>query len=208
MFASAAQDRVVYRITDSDGTLLAGYSDVPEPVKAMEGLEPRYFDATFRGQPIRAVALLQPLIGIGEHHFALVIIGQTLHAYEQMVDDLWTEEIKRQLVLVVIAAALAWFGLNRGLAPLARISAEIAQRPPDTLDLIEIGQVQKELRPVVGRAQSGRRTCAQSNCGTAALCCRRRPSVADSIDRTKGPSLLWFGSDPGRGPGSLACGSQ
>lgn len=149
MFASAYQDRAIYRITDSDGTLLAGYSDVPGPGKAMEGLEPRYFSASFRGQPIRAVALRQPLIGVGEHRFALVIVGQTLHAYQQMIDDLWIDEVKRQFFLVIIAAALTWFGLNRGLAPLVRIGEEIAQRPADTLDLIAIERVQTELRPLV-----------------------------------------------------------
>ena len=149
MFASAYQDRVIYRITDSDGTLLAGYSDVPGPGKPMDGLEPLYFGSSFRGQTIRAVALRQPLIGAGEHRFALVIVGQTLHAYQKMIDDLWIDEAKRQLVLVIIAAALTWFGLNRGLVPLARISDEVAQRPPDTLDLIAIERVQTELRPLV-----------------------------------------------------------
>ncbi|HEV2678391.1 MAG TPA: sensor histidine kinase N-terminal domain-containing protein [Aliidongia sp.] len=149
MFASAYQDRAIYRIIDSDGTLLAGYSDVPGPGRMVEGLEPQYFTATFRGQPIRAVALRQPLIGVGEHRFALVIVGQTLHAYQQMIDDLWIDEVKRQFFLVVIAAALTWFGLNRGLAPLARISDEIAQRAPDTLELIAIERVQMELRPLV-----------------------------------------------------------
>lgn len=149
MFASAYQDRVLYRITDSDETLLAGYSDVPGPTQPIDGLEPRYFDASFRGQSIRAVALRQPLIGAGEHRFALIIVGQTLHAYQQMIDDLWIDDAKRQFVLVLIAAGLTWFGLNRGLAPLTRISDEIAQRPPDTLELISIEHVQNELRPLV-----------------------------------------------------------
>ncbi|GGF48061.1 sensor histidine kinase [Aliidongia dinghuensis] len=149
MFASGFQDRVVYRVANADGTLLAGYSDVPGPVNATEAFEPRYFDAMFRGQPIRAVALSQPLIGDSDRQFALVIVGQTLRGHRRMIADLWVAETERQLGLVVIAAALAWFGLNRGLAPLVRLSEEIAARAPDTLDPIATDLVQKELRPLV-----------------------------------------------------------
>ena len=149
IFASGHQDRGVYRVVDPSGRLLAGYPDVPGPSKAAEGFEPRFFDAEFRGQAIRGVAIGQQLIGSSEHGVALVVVGRTLHAQHGMIADLWIDGTVRELVLVVIAAALVWFGLNRSLAPLARLSKEIDQRPPGTLDLVAVDEVHRELRPLV-----------------------------------------------------------
>jgi two-component system sensor histidine kinase TctE len=148
MFDSGDHDRVIYRVTDWDGTLLAGYSDVPGPPAATEAFEPSYIDAVFRGQPVRAVTFSQPLVGTPQH-FALVVVGETLRRQNRMITALWLHDAERQAVLVLIALALAWFGLNRGLAPLVRISDEIAQRAPDTLDPIATERVQKELEPLV-----------------------------------------------------------
>ena len=149
IFASGHQDRGVYRVVDPSGRLLAGYPDVPGPSKAAEGFEPRFFDAEFRGQAIRGVAIGQQLVGSSEHGVALVVVGRTLHAQHGMIADLWIDGTVRELVLVVIAAALVWFGLNRSLAPLARLSKEIDQRPPGTLDLVAVDEVHRELRPLV-----------------------------------------------------------
>ena len=67
-------------------------------------------------------------------------------------------ELRQGIFLVLVAPfALAltggigvvWFGINRGLAPLERLSREVAQRSPTMLTPVDIGSAPAELRPVV-----------------------------------------------------------
>src|SRR5689334_19031466 len=62
-FSSPDRDRVVYRVLGPSGELLAGYPDLPPPPKPIHALEAQWYDSSFRGLPIRAVALGQPLTG-------------------------------------------------------------------------------------------------------------------------------------------------
>jgi two-component system sensor histidine kinase TctE len=51
-------------------------------------------------------------------------------------------------VLVVAAALLALFGLNRGLAPLLRLRNTVLERHPSELEPFDVGAVQVELQPL------------------------------------------------------------
>src|SRR5689334_20786783 len=64
MFASDFPDRVLYRVTTPSGVLIAGNPDILVPPEAPKGLEPLYFDTSFRGQKMRAVAMSQPVIAL------------------------------------------------------------------------------------------------------------------------------------------------
>jgi len=147
MFASSNGDRVVYRILDPNGGLIAGWPELASPPQSPSGLEPLYFDASFRGEAMRAVAILQP-VASGTRG-ALVVVGQTLHSRAAMVNDLWQQGFGQQALILVAAAMLALFGLNRGLVPLLRLRDAIRDRKPDALGPLAPAPVQSELQPLV-----------------------------------------------------------
>ncbi|MBV9703274.1 MAG: sensor histidine kinase N-terminal domain-containing protein [Methylobacteriaceae bacterium] len=149
MFASSEQDRVVYRIMSPDGALVAGWAELASPPGPPEGPEPSYFDTKFRSEEMRAVAIAQPVVASGGSRTALVIVGQTLRGRTAMVSDLWLHGFLQQALMVAAAAALALFGLHRGLRPLLRLRNEIVERKPDALAPLGQAQVQTELRPLV-----------------------------------------------------------
>ncbi|MDQ0472318.1 sensor histidine kinase [Labrys wisconsinensis] len=149
MFASDEPDRVIYHVTAPDGTLIAGYPDVMAPPQPPKGLEPVYFDAVFRDQPIRAVAIAQPIIGAGRPGSALVAVGQTLRAHDKLVTGLWLKALRDQVLLVAAAGLLAAFGLRRGLAPVMRLREAVVERDPTELKPFATDKVQAELRPLV-----------------------------------------------------------
>ena len=150
IFASVGQDRALYAITAPDGRLIAGYPDVPQPPRAATTSEPVYFSARFRTQEVRAVALLQPLPALHSGATALVIVGETLRGEDIIVADLWYRSALQQVTLVLIAAALAWFGLQRGLSPLMALRDHVRDRDIEALTPFAPGIVQTELEPVVG----------------------------------------------------------
>lgn len=146
--SSPQRDRVVYRVTGPGRELLAGYADVPDAPAEPAGFEPLWFDGTFRGLPIRAVTIGQPVGGTGTKR-ATVIVGETVLARERMVRDLWEQTMWRDVLMVGIAMILAMIGLRRGLQPLMRLHDAVVARDPRSLDRLDIGGVQSELKPLV-----------------------------------------------------------
>src|SRR5260221_4500842 len=149
MFASGTPDRVLYRVTRPSGILIAGDPDVIAPPQAPKGLEPFYFYATFRGQPVRAVAIAQPIIAPVNSGSALVAVGQTLQGHDRLITDLWLKALRDQVLLIAAAGVLVLFGLRRGLAPLISLRKEVVERDPAVLAPFDTATVQSELRPLV-----------------------------------------------------------
>ncbi len=149
LFASEDRDRILYRVIAPNGSLLAGYPDVAVPPREPEGLQPFYFDSGFRGEPIRAVALAQPVASRLPSGNALVVVARTLRGRDRLVTDLWINALRDQVLLVSLAGLLALFGLHRGLAPLLRLRNDVLKRDPQVLSILPVGSVQSELRPLV-----------------------------------------------------------
>ena len=149
MFASSMPDRVLYRVTTPGGILIAGDPDAIVPPRAPRGLEPLYFDAEFRNERVRAVAIAQPIISASNGGSALVAVGETLRGHDQLLTGLWLKALRDQLLLVAAAGILALFGLHRGLAPLISLRKEVVERDPSVLAPFGTADVQTELRPLV-----------------------------------------------------------
>lgn len=150
MFAGDEPDRVVYRVLGPKGDLIAGYPDSLVPPQAPTDVAPVVFSGRFREAPIRAVAIVQPLVnGASAGSKATVVVGQTLHAHDRLVTGLWISALRSQVVLVVAASLLAAFGLRRGLAPVMRLRDAVRERDPAVLNPFSTANVQTELRPLV-----------------------------------------------------------
>jgi two-component system, OmpR family, sensor histidine kinase TctE len=149
LFTSDAHDRVVYRVTAPDGELIAGYPDVALPPQLPDGLQPFYFDARFRVDKVRAVAIAQPVISERPTGNALVVVAETLRGRDRLVTDLWIKALRDQVLLVAVAGLFAVFGLNRWLAPLLRLRDQVTERDPASLKSFAPETLQKELQPLV-----------------------------------------------------------
>ncbi len=93
MFASDPPDRVFYRVTAPSGLIIAGHPDIVVPSGQPAGLEPTFFQTMFRDQPVRAVAIAQPIISARNPGRAVVAVGQTLNAHDQLMTGLWCVNI-------------------------------------------------------------------------------------------------------------------
>lgn len=149
MFSDDTPDRVVYRVVGPHQELEAGHPDLPLPPEAPRGMEPVAYDATFRAEPIRAVAVRQPVVGPDGSVYVLVVVGESVHGHDELLASLWRKNLVGQALLVAAAGSLALLGLQRGLAPLRRLRGEIEGRDPSALSPIDVRLVQVELRPAV-----------------------------------------------------------
>jgi len=149
MFASDPPDRVVYRVTTPRGLIIAGYPDVIAPPGQPVGLEPVYFQTNFREEPVRAVAIAQPIVSASNPGDAVVAVAQTLRSHDQLMTGLWLKALRDQVLLVAAAGLLGVFGLRRGLAPILRLRDDVIERDPAELKPFAVNAVQSELRPLV-----------------------------------------------------------
>lgn len=147
-FSTSAPDRVVYSVLGPSGELLAGYPDVQAPDHLPQNLQPYWYNSQFRGLPIRAVALEQPLTGAPKR-YATVIVGQTLRSYGKMINQLWRQTIWQESLMVLVAGALALIGLKRGIEPMMRLRNSIRDKDPRSLNRFDPDVIQSELRPLV-----------------------------------------------------------
>lgn len=150
MFASDQHDIVVYQVIGPNRDLIAGTPETQMPTDWPIGFETRLFETSYRGQPMRSVAISQPLITADGSIEIVVSVGQTLRTRDSLVQVLWLKALRDQVVLLAGAAFLTLFGLRRGLAPLMRLRATVlGRRGSNALEPLSVAGLQTELQPLV-----------------------------------------------------------
>lgn len=150
MFANEDRDRMFYRVTGPRGELITGHPDMPMPPQRPSERRPLYYQDSFRGEPVRAVALGQFVVSKdGAGGEAVVMLSQTLRSHDRFERELWLGALRDQVVLVAIATILALFGLQYGLQPLLQLRDAVRRRSHDSLEPLDAHNVQHELKPLV-----------------------------------------------------------
>ena len=149
LFQSEGLDRIYYRVTTSEGKLLSGYSDLPMQ-KTLQSVDSPHFESvTMRAQPVRLVALAQPVIGRPSSKPAWVEVAQTMHEHEQNVATLWWQALQQQIAMLLLTGCLILWGVHQGLRGLLLLRDAVQSRREGALDLFEIAVMPNELAPVV-----------------------------------------------------------
>jgi two-component system sensor histidine kinase TctE len=164
MLGSTAQDRVFYRVQGPGGAFITGYPDLPHEPQAgkfrADG-NAVFFDAVYRGEPIRVAVLKQPILLGRQAADAEVAVAQTRGERDRLASDLVVASGVRFALLVAATCVIAWFGISRGLAPLERLQAAILARSPDNFSPIE-ANVPSEVRHVVAAVNTVMQRLAHS----------------------------------------------
>lgn len=149
MLRTDAQDRVFYRVSDLDsGQYLTGYEDLPAP-PGPRSAEPSFYDADYKGQAVRIVALRRTLLDGPDRRQLLVQVAETLDARHALTRRLVLQSALVQLALISAAAGLIVLGVRLGLAPLKRLRDEVRARDPDDLRPIATAEVPREVAPLI-----------------------------------------------------------
>ena len=139
-------DKVYYVVRDSQGHVIAGDQDIPLPpsgLRADEGI--MAYDADLHGRRLRVAVLMVPC-AVGE---CSVNVAETTIKRDRLARDILIGSVLPQGLLAVLTLALVWFGVTRGLAPLARLSDEILERSPRDLRPINERDAPAEAKPLV-----------------------------------------------------------
>lgn len=148
MFNTGHGDHVYYRVEADDGRLLAGYGDVPLPPERGPVSQPVAYQHSYRGKPMRLIAMEYPVIGAEPVISVLVTVGVTLRARNAMLQDIWLTAAIQQFILLVMAGGMIGIGLTRGLAPLITLRDAVLRRDDGDMEPFSESP-QSELRPLI-----------------------------------------------------------
>lgn len=139
------QDTLYFELADRDGRRVAGEELAPPPPGAAS---PRtaetLYDDRVGEQPVRTVQLR-----VDDVQGAVVRVAETRNKRNRLASDILASVLLPQVLLIAVAAALVWFGVRRGLAPLDQLQRAIAARSYRDRSPLDERGVPGELRPVV-----------------------------------------------------------
>ena len=149
LFQSGDVDHVYYRVATSDGRTVTGYPEFQLSDAPLQPETSQFFDAAVRGEAVRAVMYLQPVLTESGIQSVRVQIAQTLRGRSELAKKLWMQSMAQQVATLALVALLVWVGLRNCLKPLLRLRDAVLARRPGSLHALEPEAVPVELSPLV-----------------------------------------------------------
>lgn len=137
-------DKTYFKIIAENSGVLAGDQFLPEPVTAVNWSKPFFFNDTIHDEPIRVVSMQVPGEDLPEKIY--IHVAETLNKRRDMMIDILLADLVPQLLLTLLISLYLFTGVNRGLAPLHKLTDEISQRSPRDLSPIPETHVFAEVR--------------------------------------------------------------
>lgn len=143
------QDRLFYRVDSQDGTWIGGDRALaPRAAESKPG-KPLFYDAVVHGEPVRMVSAWMPYDGNGASGTVRVHVAETLNKRNRLTWEILANVVVPQLLLIVMAAQVVYFGISRGLLPLKRLQAAVSNRSHLDLSPVDTRNVPGEVMPLV-----------------------------------------------------------
>ena len=153
-FDTDNQSRLYYKVSTLQGEPISGYEDLP-PWSGRVPMRPTYaalvdfYDDTYRGQPVRVAAVLQPVATPQGQGMALIQVAETLELRETLAREVLLDTLWRQGLLVLVITVVVFWVVQRVTRPVRQLSRRLEARPENDLTPIDIGNAPRELWPLV-----------------------------------------------------------
>ena len=149
MLISGEQGRFYYRANGPGGEYITGDPDLPDsPPEAQED-RVTYYDALFRNEPIRAVALRVPVRPGSGKGAILIQVAERSSLRADFARQIMLRMMLPQAILVLLAALAVWFGVGIGLRALTSMRREIENRSHVDLSPINETGAPAEVQPLL-----------------------------------------------------------
>jgi two-component system sensor histidine kinase TctE len=149
LFFTDPSDRIHFALHDSEGRRLAG-DDIPPPgARTRAGEAETFYDGQVAGVPVRIVEVRVPAETASGRPAALIRVAETGTKRRSLANEILLSVVVPQVLLVLIAGALVWQGVVRGLRPLQRLQRAVAARSHLDLRPLNPERVPGEALPLV-----------------------------------------------------------
>lgn len=140
-------DAIYYRISAPNGDYVLGEKALPSPTTRPASGDHLYFESQFKNEAIRVVAFSLPIENSTKT--VLVEVAETVDKRNDLVEEIVGEMIIPQLLILLLAAALIFIGIKRGLLPLQRLQQSINARSHRDLSPLNVDAAPREIKPLL-----------------------------------------------------------
>ena len=147
MLQTGEHGRTYYRVTGPQGEHITGDPDLPTPDPNAERV--RYDDEIYHGRPIRIVAVRIPVRPGSGKGAVTVQVAEPVTVRDESARDIMLRMMLPEALWIYLAAVAVWYGVRRGLLPLARLRREIEDRSHLDLSPLSEEQTPHEVQPVI-----------------------------------------------------------
>ena len=144
------KDRISYMVSSPPGLFLLGNRTLPQPPVDMPTTdEPLLYAATVDGKPLRVVALD---VSYGESEAPQTLrvqVGKSLAVQQRIAQELIADMLAPLLAIGGLLSLAVYGGIQRGLAPLTRLTAQLENRSVNALSPIGMTQAPNEVHALV-----------------------------------------------------------
>lgn len=150
MILSDQYDQMYYSIIDTSGNVIGGDQEL-KPMPALhQNKSPAYFTFGKIGQNLIRVAVISSNVKTEAGSQNVYIqVAETLNKRNRLAEQILIGIIVPQVILLLTAAALLWFGIGRGLMPLWDLHAAVSRRSHRDLSPVQMTDIPDEVRALV-----------------------------------------------------------
>ena len=160
LFENHTGSRLFYKVSSSQGQWLAGDRTLPD-VPPNAGSSVQYFalvqfdDGLYAGQPVRLAQLTHVMEDRSlPDPLVRITVAETMEARQQLIAHILRDTLGSQGVLLLAAALLVVWGVQRGIRPLEPFRQRLADKAEDDFSPIQPPDLPRELRPLIGTLNS------------------------------------------------------
>ncbi|MDH5534235.1 MAG: sensor histidine kinase N-terminal domain-containing protein [Betaproteobacteria bacterium] len=148
MLQTRESGRIAYLVTGPNGEFITGEPDLPLPSEDSAD-RVRYYDDEFRGRQMRVVALRVPVDPGSGRGAVQIHVAERVTVRRDFAGQIILRMALPQALLIIAAALAVWYGIARGLAPLANLRREIEQRSHRDLSALPEEESPQEVQPLI-----------------------------------------------------------
>ncbi|WP_159918190.1 sensor histidine kinase [Pantoea sp. 18069] len=154
IFEADNQSRMFYRVSTIAGEMVSGYAELPMwrgqiPQRPPYAALVDFYDAEFRGVPVRMAVLLQPVASSEGRGMAVIQVAETLELREAQAWTILWRTLARQALLVAVVALIVVLVVQRATQPVRALSAALRARAQGDLSPLRAPTAARELQPLV-----------------------------------------------------------
>lgn len=144
----SVDDRNIFAVRSQHYGVLAGDQDLPQPTPKTSNGHPVFTDFADHGQAMRMASVF--LANSADPGDTLVIsTAESVRNRKALARDLLFSTAPIELLLICVAMALVWLGINRGLRVLDPLAHEIRMRDAGDLSPLRTIDAPLEVQPLV-----------------------------------------------------------
>jgi two-component system sensor histidine kinase TctE len=141
-------DRIFYKVSKADGTMLTGYEALKLPARvAPPTADPVLGNAIFSQEPVRWVSVGRYISEPNLEGWASIVVAQTRRARDLLAFDLTLKAVGILALMSALALAMVMVTVRAALAPLHAIGEAIDRRAYNDLTPLSL-EVPREITPL------------------------------------------------------------